>query len=445
MKLALSSLLLVSSPLSFAALNHNAQQEPLGTIVGLGAESGLAPDDASLGTIENDTPSYRAELLDLHKSLVSISSTSRNETTVGSFLRSYLASHGFTTQIQSLADGKLVSSSGDNFLAGKATTGGTHRFNIIAWPSSVKKSTGRVLLTSHIDVVPPHIPYWISDEAPTSKTRIGGRGSVDAKGSVAAQVIAMQELLASNAIDPSQVALVYVVGEEINGDGMEAFGHAINANTIEFAAESAIFGEPTRGKLACGHKGGLFCKLYAHGKAGHSGYPWLGKSANQALVLALAKIATVDLGSSDKYGNTTVNIGRIDGGVAANVIPDKAMADLGIRVAIGPTQTGGEIVKQRVLDVLASVDDELELVCSAGPYGVVECNCDVDGFDTTIENYGTDIPHLRVNQTNYLYGPGSIFVAHGDHEELTVSDLEEAVEGFKKLVIHALDESTPSL
>lgn len=64
------------------------------------------------------------------------------------------------------------------------------------------------------------------------------------------------------------------------------------------------------------------------------------------------------------------------------------------------------------------------------------------GFDTTIESYGTDIPHLRHNQTNYLYGPGSILVAHGDNEQLTVGDLEEAVEGFQRLVVHAFGQLT---
>lgn len=53
-------------------------------------------------------------------------------------------------------------------------------------------------------------------------------------------------------------------------------------------------------------------------------------------------------------------------------------------------------------------------------------------------NYGTDIPSLKGNHTRYLYGPGSILVAHGARENLTVGDLETAVEGYKKLILHAL-------
>jgi acetylornithine deacetylase len=53
-------------------------------------------------------------------------------------------------------------------------------------------------------------------------------------------------------------------------------------------------------------------------------------------------------------------------------------------------------------------------------------------------NYGTDIPNLAGDHTRYLYGPGSILVAHGPNENLTVGDLETAVEGFQKLILHAL-------
>lgn len=60
------------------------------------------------------------------------------------------------------------------------------------------------------------------------------------------------------------------------------------------------------------------------------------------------------------------------------------------------------------------------------------------GFDTMIANYGTDMPHLQGDFERYLYGPGTIFVAHGPNENVTVGDLEASVEGYQKLVLHAL-------
>jgi acetylornithine deacetylase len=73
---------------------------------------------------------------------------------------------------------------------------------------------------------------------------ISGRGSVDAKASVAAQIIATKKLLAEKKLRPDDVALLYVVGEEVHGDGMRA------ANALELTPKTIIFGEPTEGKLA---------------------------------------------------------------------------------------------------------------------------------------------------------------------------------------------------
>ena len=63
---------------------------------------------------------------------------------------------------------------------------------------------------------------------------------------------------------------------------------------------------------------------------------------------------------------------------------------------------------------------------------------DVEGFETISVNYGTDIPSLKGKHKRYLYGPGSILVAHSDHEHLKASDLLAAVEGYKRLVRSAL-------
>lgn len=60
------------------------------------------------------------------------------------------------------------------------------------------------------------------------------------------------------------------------------------------------------------------------------------------------------------------------------------------------------------------------------------------GFETITVNYGTDIPNLRGSHKRYLYGPGSILVAHSDHEHLNYDDLRAAVAGYKTLIRHAL-------
>lgn len=61
------------------------------------------------------------------------------------------------------------------------------------------------------------------------------------------------------------------------------------------------------------------------------------------------------------------------------------------------------------------------------------------GFETIV-NYGTDIPNLKGDHARYLYGPGTILVAHGPRENLIVGDLETAVDGYQRLILHALGQ-----
>ena len=210
-------------------------------------------------------------------------------------------------------------------------------------------------VVKHMDTVPPYYGYDIRNH-----DQIWGRGSVDDKACIATQIQAAQELLASRQISPNDISLLFVVGEEVGGDGMR------RVNDLEMEWQTVIFGEPTELKLATGHKGILIFTLKAHGKAGHSGYPWLGKNANDMLVPALLALHKLELPSSEKYGNSTLNIGRISGGVAANVIAEEAHAAIGIRIAAGDAEHVKHLVSQTVEAVNPK---DLELDFSDGSYG----------------------------------------------------------------------------
>ncbi|KAL7946152.1 hypothetical protein V8C42DRAFT_322618 [Trichoderma barbatum] len=399
------------------ALCAGQQQQPLSEVI-----SAPASQHAS-----TDAPSYRGALLQLLETLVSIPSTKGEENEVGQVLVEYLQQQGFEVDIQFIPPPRDRPDVPD-------------RFNILAWNGD-RKSNYKTLVTSHIDVVPPHIPWEIEDGEITKQTIIKGRGTTDAKGSVAAQIVAVNQLLSTNKnVNPEDILLLFVVGEETTGDGMKGFSNSLPHMSPPLSFESAIFGEPTENKLACGHKGALFCTVVAKGKDAHSGYPELGKSANELMIRAMNKIYETDLGSSALFGNTTFNAGRFDGGVAANVIPARAFVDLAARVAVGTEKEGHKDVQQKILEILQETDDEAFTFDCVHGYGPYECNCDVDGFETIVVNYGTDIPNLEGDYVRYLYGPGSILVAHGNHESITVGDLEKAVEDYQKLILHALSK-----
>ena len=208
----------------------------------------------------------------------------------------------------------------------------------------------------------------------------------------------MNHLLDSKKIHPDDVALLYVVGEETGGDGMRA------ANSLGLKPNAILFGEPTEGKLAAGHKGNLGFHIHAKGRAAHSGYPWLGRSANEVLITALAALMELvpNLPSSEKFGSTTVNIGKIDGGVAANVVPESASANIAVRIADGTTDfTKKEIVNAihtsvaKFLEHGQKPSDIIDFDFPSAGYGPIEIDHDVPGFEVITVNYGTDIPNLK--------------------------------------------------
>lgn len=411
-------------------------QQPVGS--SLPASQGDIEAIEALGLenlVDNDP------LLSLHRDLVEIESISGNEHNVSIFVAEYLESRNFTVIKQEVAPVKGNQGSDAGYSS-------KTRYNIYAYPSSLQEKPS-ILVSSHIDTVPPFIPYSARQPETQSNPNnliLAGRGTVDAKGSVAAQVFAVLETLQTK--PDAKLALLFVVGEEIGGDGMKTFSNS-DLNT-QSAYHTVIFGEPTEAKLVSGHKGMLGFRVVANGKAAHSGYPWLGKSAVSAILPALSRVDQLGnisvseggLPSSSKYGPTTLNIGTIHAGVATNVVPAYARADVAVRLAAGTPEEARQIIRRAVEDATRDVEADVEVDFSHNneSYGPQDLDTDVDGFEVMPVNYGTDVPNLKVRDgvKRYLYGPGSIFVAHGDNEALTVRDLKDAVSGFKKLIDAAL-------
>lgn len=285
-------------------------------------------------------PRDNSALLKLHKSLCDIPSVTPSETSISDWLATYLESHSFTVERQPVG----------------STPG---RNNIYAYSGTTRKTT--TLLTSHIDTVTPYIPYTRH-----SNGTITGRGTNDAKGSVAAQIIALEELLAASVIGDNDVSLLYVVGEEVDGAGMRA------ANDLGLSWDAVIFGEPTENKLSLGHKGSLSFTLEAYGKAAHSGYPQLGVDANRRLIEALYTLGGLEFPGSELLGNTTLNYGLMRGGVAANVVSAFANASIAVRLAVN-----GESVREVIDKALEGMP--VRHVYSENEYGPQLLDHDVEG------------------------------------------------------------------
>jgi acetylornithine deacetylase len=269
-----------------------------------------------------------------------------------------------------------------------------------------------VTLSTHLDTVPPFIPPRFAGG------RLFGRGACDAKGIAAAMCCAAERLRERDV----PVALLFVVGEETIHDGATA------ANMVPTTSRVLINGEPTESTLALGTKGALRLALRTAGRAAHSAYPHLGHSATRDLVHLLAELDSLSLPHDDMLGDTTINIGSLAGGVADNVVAPWAEARLMARL-VTPAAQVEQILKQWVGD-RATID--FEALVPPVKLGLVE------GIPTSIVAYATDIPKLSNWGTPYLFGPGSIHVAHTDDEFIELDELRKAVGTYERLAADAL-------
>jgi acetylornithine deacetylase len=248
-------------------------------------------------------------------------------------------------------------------------------------------------------------------------SRLYGRGACDAKGIAAAMLCAAERLRA----DGVPVALLFVVGEETRHDGAHAADAWARANS--FVSRALLNGEPTESTLALGTKGAMRVVVRTQGEAAHSAYPHLGRSATLELVQLLGTLGDISLPTDALLGETTINIGRLAGGVADNVVAPSAEARLMARLV-----TGGDDVwalLQRWAAGRATLERGIEV--PAVRLGVLA------GYPTSVAAFATDIPAMPSWGTPYLFGPGSIHVAHRDDEFIEIAELQAAVGTYERL------------
>jgi acetylornithine deacetylase len=327
------------------------------------------------------------DVVGLARTLIDIDSTTGREGEVAGVLAAYLRQRGYSVLEQPLANG---------------------RSNVIA-----AVGEPRLVFSTHFDCVPPFFPSRIEDGV------LYGRGACDAKGILAAQVAAAERLRAQG---ETRVGLVFVAGEERGSDGAKA------ANGIASRSTYLINGEPTDLRLGLATRGCFRVRLTASGKAAHSGYPELGESAIEKLMDVLRDLRGGTWPDDPVMGRTHYTVGLIKGGVAPNVIPPAAEAEVFFRTVGAHDDLRAELA--RVVAGRVGVEEILELP-------EVRLHT-VDGFETAVFSYFSDVPFLSTWGTPLLLGPGSIHVAHTDREHCAIAELAQAVDLYASLASRLL-------
>jgi acetylornithine deacetylase len=322
------------------------------------------------------------DVFELTKRLITIPSISGEEKPVADFLADYLERAGFIVELQEAAE---------------------NRPNVYA-----RRGDADLVFSTHTDTVPPYVEMGEDEEF------IYGRGACDAKGIIAAMVKAAESLAADGVED---FGLLFVVGEEAGSPGARA------ADRLPNRSRYLINGEPTESKLALGSKGALRAILRTKGRAAHSAYPEMGESAIEKLLDILADLRRARLPEDEHLGATTMNIGKVSGGVAANVIPPFAEAELMFRVV---TDAGR---LKRIIEDIVSTRAQIDYTFACDPV----CTELMEGLETVVVSFTTDIPLLGSWGKPLLFGPGSILDAHTAHEKISKQELARAVEVYKTM------------
>jgi acetylornithine deacetylase len=183
---------------------------------------------------------------------------------------------------------------------------------------------------SHLDVVPPGAGWTRDPFVPSIEgTRLYGRGSGDAKASVAAMLYAAKDVVDRGGVDSGRLVILLGFGEETKNTTMGAAAEAAGD------LDAAVIGEPTGLDFAIAQRGLLMVDLVAQGDQRHAAYATAdGEFTNAPLVLArdLLKLDGLFTGRSHPMlGRATATATMLEAGIGRNVTPPVARAVLDVR------------------------------------------------------------------------------------------------------------------
>ncbi len=314
----------------------------------------------------------------------------------------------------------------------------------VARPRVVEAGAGGLAFVGHTDTV-PFDPAW--KEALTLTERDGrlyARGAADTKGFIAAVLAAVEATDLRRLRRP--LTLVFTHDEEVGCLGAKRLGES-----NDLRPSYAIVGEPTSLVPIRGHKGYCTAEVEVVGKEGHSAYPEVGVNAIFHGARLLSRIEAEANRLRDETDPlfappyTTVNVGRIEGGRAKNVIPGSCRFVVEWRPIPGQPV---EAVYERIAAAAESLhredptfECELEFtrrdrgVMTPADSPIVTFLEEATGRPAETVSFGTEAPQLTaLGAETVVCGPGDIKVAHRTGEFVPVLELGRAVEIFRNAI-----------
>lgn len=314
-----------------------------------------------------------------------------------------------------------------------------------------RDADGGLTLTGHMDVVPTEGQPWTSDPFQVTEREgcLYGRGTADMKGFIVSAMAALERIDMRTLDAP--LALVWTHDEEVGCLGSAKMVEAWLAEGRGLP-EACLVGEPTGFQILRMHPGHVAVEVVVHGEAAHSSRPDLGRNAvsdaarvvgaANALAEALRAAASTELPEMERPW-VAVNVARIEGGSAINIVPDRCIVQIGYRPLPGmhPLEPW-ELLQQRIHDLSPKLSWEGRVLRITPSL--------LTARDTPLQQllmphactselgsagFATDGGNLtRLGTAPLIFGPGSIDVAHKADEYVPIDHLVKAVDVVEAVV-----------
>jgi acetylornithine deacetylase len=318
--------------------------------------------------------------------------------------------------------------------------------------ASIGPETGTegLVVSGHLDVVPTEGQPWTSDPFRLTERdgRLVGRGAADMKGFVAATLQALARVERGHW--RRELVLVWTHDEEVGCLGSAQVARELGARG-RVLPKPCLIGEPTGFRVLRMHPGHVGVEIEVRGRAAHSSRPDLGSNA---ITLAARVIGAIDaLGDELARERADVpeldrpfvvlNVGRVQGGTAINIVPDRCVIHLGYRQLPGMAD---DAPFRRLEARLAAFPDCSARILRVTPALLTRPGTPLEAVlrrhadDPSVgaATFATDGGNLaKLGTEPLVFGPGSIEVAHQADEYVSAADLVRAVDVVEAIVREA--------
>lgn len=320
------------------------------------------------------------------------------------------------------------------------------RDNLVAF-CPAPEPTRTILFEVHQDTVPVEGMTVDPFGGEIRGGKLYGRGACDVKGSMAAMLMVVERLAREKPARRANLVVAFTVDEEHTFLGVQ---HLMRSG---LKADFAVVAEPTSLNIVDAHKGVVRWKVMTAGKACHSSRPEDGVNAVYRMGKLLQVIeeyaGRLQASPADpRLGSPTLCVGRIEGGVSVNTVPDSCTIEVDRRLLPRETPEGAAREFDDYLKSHSEVAFERLPIWLACPALNSVNNKEVRHLlgaaidsvrrrhETFAVPFGTDASTVaEANIPAVVFGPGDIAQAHTRDEWIDLAEVDAAAEILYRLVL----------